>query len=269
VERADRALGDSGRRAKSLEGVKDLISRGRRGVLIAGREHYFNNNEEMFAALGLSSTESVIVRCKDEFTEDEMREFFRRYVAEDILMPDWLPRRPLVCQTIADMNDDELDQMFGVGQDELSFFDHFIAVLCQRDAHIRATFDAATIESVLRRLARLTRTRAANVGPITLGDVQASFESVVGQMPVEEASLMLQRLPALGRVKAETNDRQFIDIYILDGLRAKDSGALFTMVDRSLSSVFETAFANPLDELGQRILARVRSIPFQISYGLL
>lgn len=67
---------------------------------------------------------------------------------------------------------------------------------------------------------------------------------------------MLQRLPALGRVKAETNDRQFIDIYILNGLRAKDSGELFTMADRSLSSVFATVFTNPLDEFGQRVLAR-------------
>ena len=154
------------------------------------------------------------------------------------------------------MDDDELDQMFGVGQDELSFFDHFIMVLCQRDAYIRASFDATTIEAVLRRLARVTRTRAANVGPITLADVQTAFEFVVGQMPVEEASLMLQRLPALGRVKAETNDRQFIDSYILDGLRAKDCGLLFTMIDRTLSSVFDTAFANPLDVLGQRLLAR-------------
>jgi energy-coupling factor transporter ATP-binding protein EcfA2 len=243
-------------RAKSLEGVKELITRGRKGILISGREHYFNNNEEMFAALGLSVENSIVVRCKDEFTEDEMREFFRRYVADDILMPDWLPRRPLVCQTIANMDSDELDQMFGVGRDELSFFDHFMKVLCQRDALIRASFDANAIEAVLSRLARLTRTRPANVGPITLSDVQAAFVSVVGQMPVEEASLMLQRLPALGRVKAETNDRQFIDSYILDGLRAKDAGALFKMVDRSLSSVVDTAFANPLDELGQRILAR-------------
>jgi hypothetical protein len=32
-------------RAKSLEGVKDLISQTNGGVLISGREHYFNNNE--------------------------------------------------------------------------------------------------------------------------------------------------------------------------------------------------------------------------------
>ncbi|MEH2479544.1 hypothetical protein V1282_002901 [Nitrobacteraceae bacterium AZCC 2146] len=243
-------------RAKSLEGVKELLSRSKKGALISGREHYFNNNEEMFTALGLTASSTVVVRCKNEFTEEEMKEFFKRYVTEELLMPDWLPRRPLVCQTIADMEEDDLDQMFGVGQDELSFFDHFISVLCQRDARISASFDAATIERVLGRLARLTRNRPANVGPITLGDVQSAFESVVGQMPVDEASLMLQRLPALGRVKSETNDRQFIDSYILDGLRARDSGALFKMVDRSMEGLFSTSFLNPLDELGQRLLAR-------------
>jgi hypothetical protein len=243
-------------RAKSLEGVKELLSRSTKGILISGREHYFNNNEEMFSALGLSASSTLVIRCKNEFTEAEMREFFKRYVNEEIIMPAWLPRRPLVCQTIADMDEDDLDQMFGVGQDELSFFDHFIAVLCQRDARISASFDAITIERVLGRLARLTRTRPTNVGPITLRDVQSAFESVVGQMPVEEASLMLQRLPALGRVKSESNDRQFIDSYILDGLRAQDSGALFTMVDRSLEALFGTAFVNPLDELGQRLLGR-------------
>lgn len=249
-------------RAKSLEGVKELLSRTKKGALISGREHYFNNNEEMFSALGLSASSTVVIRCKNEFTEEEMREFFKRYVNEELMMPDWLPRRPLVCQTIADMEEDDLDQMFGVGQDELSFFDHFISVLCQRDARISASFDAVTIERVLSRLARLTRTSPANVGPITLGDVQSAFESVVGQMPVEEASLMLQRLPALGRVKSESNDRQFIDSYILDGLRARDSGALFKMVDRSLDGLFGTSFFNPLDELGQRLLAR-DILPYQ------
>ncbi|WP_338830754.1 NACHT domain-containing protein [Bradyrhizobium sp. 27S5] len=245
-----------GIRAKSLEGVRELFSRSTKGALISGREHYFNNNEEMFQALGLSPASTAVVRCKNEFTEEEMRVFFKRYVNEDLVMPEWLPRRPLVCQTIADMEEDELDQMFGVGQDELSFFDHFIKVLCQRDARISASFDAVTIESVLMRLARLTRTRPSNVGPITMGDVQGAFESVVGQMPVEEASLMLQRLPALGRVKSESDDRQFIDSYILDGLRAKDSGALFKMVDRALAGLFATTFVNPLDVLGQRLLER-------------
>jgi hypothetical protein len=89
-----------------------------------------------------------------------------------------------------------------------------------------------------------------------------AFESVVGQMPVDEASLMLQRLPALGRVKAETNDRQFIDSYILDGLRAKDTGALFTMVDRSQGTTAQSGnmFYLWLNRLRPRIMLRFRGM---------
>jgi hypothetical protein len=242
-------------RAKSLEGVRDLIMRAERGVLVCGREHYFNANVEMFSSLGIAADNAVVLRCKDEFSESEMQEFFRG-ISQDIELPDWLPRRPLICQTMADMSADELDQMFGVGQDEISFWDHFIRILCERDARIHASFDARTIEAVLIYLARQTRSRPANVGPIALADAQAAFQAVVGQLPVEEASVMLQRLPGLGRVKAESNDRQFIDIYILDGLRAKDVGALFHATDNIVSAILQTPFTNPLDELGQRILAR-------------
>jgi hypothetical protein len=78
---------------------------------------------------------TIVLRCKDEFSETEMNAFFRG-IAEDIELPNWLPRRPLICQTMADMSSDEFDQMFGVGQDELSFWDHFIRILCERDARI-------------------------------------------------------------------------------------------------------------------------------------
>ena len=200
-------------RAKSLQGIKDLLTRSQAGALISGREHYFNSNSEMFSTLGLDPSKAIILRCKNEFSETEMRDFFAN-IGVDVELPDWLPRRPLICQTIADMDADDLDQMFGPGQDELSFWSHFVSVLCAREAQIHVSFDAQTIETVLTYLARLTRTRSANVGPITLADVQGAFESVVGQMPVEEASVMLQRLPALGRVAAESNDRQFIDTYI-------------------------------------------------------
>jgi hypothetical protein len=241
-------------RAKSLEGVKDLIARTHGGILISGREHYFNNNAEMFSALGLDHDQTILIRCKSEFTEEETLEFFKRLKTE-VLVPTWLPRRPLICQTIADLSDDELDQMFGVGDHEFQFFDHFVRVLCERDARIHASFDAVTIETVLTHLSRLTRTRSANVGPITLGDVQNAFEAVVGQMPVEDAAVMLQRLPALGRVKAESNDRQFIDVYILDGLRAKDVAKVVRSDESSMRAQALTSFINPLDDLGQRLLS--------------
>ena len=210
----------------------------------------------MFAALGLDQRNAIVLRCKTEFTEEETTEFFKR-LQEEIAVPTWLPRRPLICQTIADLSSDELDEMFGVGQNEIQFWEHFLKMLCERDARIHPAFDAGTIENILIQLSRLTRSRQGNVGPITLNGVQAAFEAVVGQAPVEDAAVMLQRLPALGRVRAESNDRQFIDTYILDGLRAKDVASAMQagageIIRRALIAM---RFGNPLEDLGQRILA--------------
>lgn len=82
----------------------------------------------MFAALGLDQRNAIVLRCKTEFTEEETTEFFKR-LQEEIAVPTWLPRRPLICQTIADLSSDELDEMFGVGQNEIQFWEHFLKML--------------------------------------------------------------------------------------------------------------------------------------------
>ena len=64
---------------------------------------------------------------------------------------------------------------------------------------------------------------------------------------------MLQRLPGLGRTEVESDDRKFIDVYIVDGLRALDASR---SVSQSDYRVTKERWANPLGQLGQRILAR-------------
>jgi hypothetical protein len=241
-------------REHAFEGVRALLRDTPSGILVTGREHYFPNNEEMFAALGFSPKETILLRCKEEFTHEELQQFFETR-GIDVTIPSWLPRRPLICQTITDLSTDDLESMFGVGQSEVEFWNHFMNVLCERDARIHVAFDAGTIFSILTHLARITRTKPANVGPISLAETQKAFEAAVGQMPVEEASVLLQRLPSLGRLNAESNDRQFVDTYILDGLRARDVTVIASGDDPSVRDVLISPWVNPLDELGQRILA--------------
>ena len=76
-------------RAKALQGVKDVVQRCKGGVLIAGREHYFPSNEEMFAALGVDPKTCIIIRSKEEFTDSELQEFFDQR-GIDIEIPEWL-----------------------------------------------------------------------------------------------------------------------------------------------------------------------------------
>ena len=79
---------------------------------------------------------------------------------------------------------------------------------------------------------------------------------------MEEASAMLQRLPSLGRIGAESQDRQFVDMFILDGLRAKDITALPDNDETQRRSAFGSNWLNPLGVLGQKILAEDIKLKF-------
>lgn len=246
-------------RSKSLAGVRDIVQRNLGGTLVAGREHYFPSSDEMYSALGFDRRNTIVIRSKNEFSETELLEYFQNRDI-DVDVPTWLPKRPLICQTIGELASDELEGMFGDDGDEIAFWNHFIDVLCKRDASIHVSFDHQTIFGIFVQLARLTRTKSADVGPISLGDLQEAFEIVTGAAPVEEASVMLQRLPSLGRVGAESNDRQFVDIYILDGLRARDIARVGDLGEAGMIEAAAAKWTNPLDDLGQRVLSRNKQL---------
>jgi hypothetical protein len=84
-------------RYDALAGVRDLIANQQNGVLICGREHYFDSNEELLAALGLASADVALLRTKDEFSIEEITEFLK-VNEKDIDIPQWLPRKPLTCE---------------------------------------------------------------------------------------------------------------------------------------------------------------------------
>jgi hypothetical protein len=243
-------------RARALVGVRDIVEKSECGVLIAGREHYFQSAEEMVRALGLNRSSYIVVRAKEEFTEEEIERYFEQR-SMDLVVPSWLPRRPLIAQTISQLSESEMDKIFGAEGNEAAFWNHFVRVVATRDALINTSFDADTILAVLVALSRITRSKSNNVGPITLEDLQRAFELAVGKTPVEDASIMLQRLPALGRLGPDSAERQFVDVAILDSLRARDVVDICAYGSDQLSQVVEDSWANPLGDLGQRIAAQL------------
>ena len=145
-------------RAKALVAIKDAITNSGNGTLITGREHYFSSQNEMFAALGLDPTRTLVLHVKEEFSLDEMLDYFRA-ANISVELPDWLPRRPLICQTISQLTDDDLEGMLGRGS-EANFFNYFIRVVAKRDSRINASFDEETIHRVFLELAALTRVKS-------------------------------------------------------------------------------------------------------------
>jgi hypothetical protein len=238
-------------RSEALSGVRDLIKDQQNGILICGRDHYFDSNEELFAALGLASSAAQLLRSRDEFTIEEITEFLRLNGKEGEI-PEWLPRKPLTCEfflrVFAEVGAELSEEL-----DLVQFWDLLINAVCERESRIHSSFDVETIKRILVEVASLTRTKSGNVGPLSLSEIQAAFERVVGHAPVEQASVLLQRLPGLGRTAADSEERRFVDTYLLDGLRASD---VIYIVDRKDVRAAEPEWLNPLSENGLLICGR-------------
>ncbi|EGW21051.1 hypothetical protein [Methylobacter tundripaludum] len=239
-------------RKHALQGVNDLLSTTNAGFLISGREHYFNSNNEMLSSLGLRENNVTIARCKNEFSYAEFIEYLslNNIKAE---LPEWLPKKPLVLKTIASLNQTELEDIFiSSNNNEIEFWFKFIDAMCERDSKIHAILDPEVVKQVLIKLSNITRYKPQNVGPITEAEIVNIFHEVTGTYPNEQSTVMLQRLPGLGRVSTETSDRNFIDGFILDGLRALDLSQSIQSNDKNISNF---RWINPLQHLGTSVLA--------------
>ena len=238
-------------RADSLLGVKDLLINSRGGALITGREHYFNSDEEMFECLGLNPHATIVLECPEEFSDEQMQQYLKM-ISPSLALPEWLPRRPLICQLIGRLGEDLLDALVDEKHGEVQFWRSLIDAICRREARINPALDHQTIKSVLVHVARLTRSKPGDVGPISIMEINKAFEKVVGSPAVDESAIMLQRLPTLGRVAAETTERQFMDFYILDGLRAED---VIQSVRAQTGDTLDEPWLNPLREFGLKLVA--------------
>lgn len=90
----------------SVCALKDLVGQVQGGVLITGREYYFNSDAEMLSSLGLSSSQTILLECHQEFTDTQLLKFIAQNIpatdAEKALssLPAWFPKRPIVIQLL-------------------------------------------------------------------------------------------------------------------------------------------------------------------------
>jgi len=136
--------------------------------------------------------------------------------------------------------------------DICGFWYAFLSKICEREAKIYPALNPEIIKMVLLYLADYTRTCVNNVGPITQMDLSNAFVTAAGFTPSDESAIMLQRLPSIGRISADSADRQFLDSFILNGLRAESIIQLSKSWDNAILS---TEWKNPLDQTGLCILA--------------
>lgn len=239
-------------RRHALVGVRDLVRRVRQGILITGRKNYFNSTKELLELLGVSADDTILLNCHEEFSLEQFRDFMQA-VLPGIKAPYWLPRRPLICQVIAEMEPEHRETIFHENGDRIGFWDQFLAMVSTRESWIRNEMNSEAVCAVLRGLARLTRTKPADYGPISPAEIYGQFRDVLHREPTAESAQILARLPGLGLVDADSPERQFVDRFLLDGLRADDACSI---VDNKEYHICALTWKNPLGDLGQMIAAR-------------
>jgi hypothetical protein len=207
-------------RYEALRATRELIQHAPSGagILICGRDHYFDKTDEMIFALGLTARPVRLVRV-DEFTEDQAASFLRKYAATDKL-PDWLPRKPLILGYLAHQN--LLDAILKIDASRGFGFawDSFLNLVCEREAqHNRASMDPLAIRHVLERLSCVARGTPNGDGPISSVDLAEAYTKETGGVPGEGVLMQLQRLPGLTPREQDPTARSFVDEDLLHSLQ--------------------------------------------------
>lgn len=241
-------------RREALQGIRELISLNSSGVIVTGRPHYFNGNKEMLDSLGLSlrSHGTMIMKCEDQFSEDQAQEYLRR-IEINSKAPQWLPKKPLIFMILAEIDKVEAEQILASDSGEIGFWGQFIDAVCEREARIHKSIDPVYVRLVLENLARITRLSNRELGRLTPKDVNQAYEDATGYAPDESGQLMLGRLCTLGRIEPESPDRQFVDPYIVQLLFAE---CLAEDISNKDSNVLDVEWKQALEPMGLYSLAQ-------------
>jgi hypothetical protein len=207
-------------RRQALTGVRDFTQKlpSGVGVLICGRDQYFDSDNELASSLGLVGRKYIVVDL-DEFDETSANDFLLRNGITQSL-PDWLPRKPLLLGYLL------RHKLFSeiVSIDGAKGFGHawnaFLDAICARESTLeKSVMEAETVRSVLERLAFSVRAKTNGTGPISGVDLAEAYTAETGQTAGEGVLAQLQRLPGLAQRDAESGTRSFVDFDMLAALQ--------------------------------------------------
>lgn len=212
-------------RYRAMEVVRRIVREhpSAAGIALAGRAHFFDSERERRNALALDSR--FVELSLNDFTEDQVRDYFRRSGLAGVVPP-WLPSRPLLVAYLSArglLREVQSGADSGAaGLDPVAGWDMLLDSIAAREAEIEAGIDGLTVRRILERLATVARASPSRLGPITPDSVVEAFRQVCGYGPDERGMVLLQRLPGLGVEREEEGTRTFIDEDFTDACRAGD-----------------------------------------------
>ena len=217
---------------------------GKSGILIAGRDHYFDSLEEARRLMRLP-LDAIFIEV-GEFSEEQTLEYLRkRQINQDL--PSWLPRKPLLLGYLASQGLlEEVVSITDAGGAALAW-DQFLDRICGREADLRAELDGDLVRHLLEDLATRVRVLSKGSGPLFESDLADAYKTVTGYEPLEAAQALLQRLPGLTARDQEAGGRSFVDDEMLQALQA---GPVARFVQNPYTSFGVKGLAYPLSAFG-------------------
>lgn len=252
LQEAWRRLRDA--RSASMSGLRRLITESPNtcGIVLAGREHFFDTEDERKKALAQNETWKEI--RLDEFGESQIAELIKQFGFTGEI-PAWIPSRPLLLSTLfaRGLSADATAKLSSVS-DPAYGWNLLIEEVCNREARIESGISGENVRAILEALATLARTKDSGLGPLAVDDIVKAFQNECSFTPNDAALAVLQRLPGLGR-NPTTNDesRTFVDLEFADACRAGD---------------FQRFCAQPFDEIHERRLSSCRCAIGPIGTGI-
>lgn len=246
------------REATSLVRAFVEASRAKSGLIVAGREHFFDSKEELRESFGLKK-DHITVRLS-EFTDEEASAFLRSAGINQHL-PAWFPRRPLLLASLAAQG--FIEEVLSAAEDAepAIAWDRLVDLVTLREAKIHKYLDSQGIRRILESLAAQTRETVSNLGPVSEDDLAEAFRREVGAYPDDTARPLLQRLPGLSMRNQQDGSRSFLDDQMLDVLRSR---ILFEFAENPWADPRATKWKHGIGALGAEVAAeklRKASIP--------
>lgn len=210
-------------RRHAVRGIRDLVQRSKAGILVTGRSHFFDSDEEMLQSLGLRAErpETCVLHVPEFFTTAEGEQYFKE-LGIDAPVPHWLPRKPLVFQVLVELDHAVIRRILEQEHGQFEFWGTFLTAVCSRESKgVADSISPITIRHILLELASVSRHSSAFLGRLTPSDITDAYAAVVGSSPDQNGQQLLARMCTLGRIEPESPDRQFIDANAVDVLRAE------------------------------------------------
>lgn len=237
-------------RRESLRGVSTLIDQTPSGVgiLICGRDHYFDDAQEMIQTLGINGRHYSHVRL-GEFDDDQVQEFLKRNdISREI--PDWLPRKPLLLGHLTQRTKLFFEKVLEIGSEhEFGYaWNRFLELICSREGQLEsAVMDPQIVRRVLERVACFVRSSSSGIGPITEQNLVDIYELEAGAIEDDRVKNQLQRLPGLTVRDHQPGVRSFVD---LDLLAALQGSAVVKIIQGEFHNIDDARWQHALSNKG-------------------